>query len=152
MHLPHHSIDINAPVFDSAFRPCQTGLSGHELSKLHQLHDAIDGGSISPLGSDKVQPLADHDGLQAAVDMKFVHGVLDMVAYGRLADTHHRGNFTGRITLGQQLKDLELAPGQDSRAEVPVVLVIAIMIPAVFQRFVGLVADVRQKPVARIAG
>lgn len=135
-----------------AFRRCRTGLLEPGLGKLHQLHDAIDGGSISPLGLDQVQSLADYDGLQAAVDMQFVHGVLDMIAHGRLADTHYRGNFTGRIALGQQFKDLELATGQDSPGKVPVMAMIAIMIFVVFQQFVRFVADVHQEPVTRITG
>ena len=89
------------------------------MINLHQCHDANDGGMVSAVWSDEIQSLADHDGLQAAVDMQFVHGVLNMISCGCFAHAHHLCDFTGRIAIGQQLKNLQFAFGQPCQAFAP---------------------------------
>ena len=132
MQRMHHFSSMGASEPESAFNSLLAGISGYGVGHLHQSHDAYDRVRVSAVRSDQVQPLADHDGLQAAVDMQFVHGVLDMVSRGCFAHAHHLCDFTGRIAIGQQLKNLQFAFGQPGALEFPVVPVVVVMVFGMF--------------------
>lgn len=69
MQRIHHFSSTDASEPESAFNSCLEGVPGDGVGNLHQSHDAYDRVRVSAVRSDQVQPLADHDGLQAAVNM-----------------------------------------------------------------------------------
>lgn len=102
--------------------------------------------------SDQVEPLTDHDGLQAAVDVQLIKGVLDVVAHGSFAHAHHRGDLAGRISFGEQFQNLVFPLGQGFPLEVPIAFVVAVVVLTVFHEIFRFVADVHQQAVTRITG